>query len=339
MRDIRTARWPVGIGVLIIVAIGAAPWLSQGLRADEKDPEDKQTRMDHGAQVSALALSKDGRLLVVGGSDGVIGLWKPKKGELVASLRHGKDAVTAIGMSPDGRWLVSGSREHSVVVWDLPKRQPANQLKAHRRMITAARFGPRGRHLVTADYGGSLKLWSTATWRTEWEQDLEAPISDVAWVGEKRFVSAGYDGLLRVWSTENREPRRILKGHKGKVECVAASKDGRLLVSGGHDQSLRIWDVQTGDCVRTIDNEACPVDVAVSNSGALVLTTWDDSRKVRSVKSIRWHARIWSLRTGKLERTIAGHDTGVTRVAWGPEDRWFVTGSADKTTRVWQARR
>ena len=35
MRDIRTARWPVGIRVLIIVAIGAAPWLSQRLRADK----------------------------------------------------------------------------------------------------------------------------------------------------------------------------------------------------------------------------------------------------------------------------------------------------------------
>ena len=339
MHVVSGVRRLVGIGgVLCAVTIGLAVWPVPRLRVDEKRVNGEQSRVNHGTQVCSVALSEDGGLLVVGGSHGRIGLWKPKTGKLAASLRHGSDTITAIAINRDGRWLVSGSRDGSVTIWDLAKREPVNRLKGHGNMITAASIGPRGRYLVTADYGGGLKLWSAATWRMEREQGLGAVVSGIAWVGDGRFVSASYDGLSRVWETrEKREPRRILKGHKGKrVECLAAGKDGRVLVSGGYDQTLRVWNARTWECVRSIDNGTLPVKIAISNDGAFVLTNWDDCMKSR--KPVSWRARVWNLRTGKLERSVVGHEFGVTAVAWGPDDRWFVTGSADKTTRVWRFR-
>ena len=40
-------------------------------------------------------------------------------------------------------------------------------------------------------------------------------------------------------------------------------------------------------------------------------------------------------RTGRLLKTLEGHDDAVNFVTFSPDDRWLLTSSADKTARLW----
>ena len=45
--------------------------------------------------------------------------------------------------------------------------------------------------------------------------------------------------------------------------------------------------------------------------------------------------RLWNVNTGLVERTLAGHDSGVTSLVFSPDGRSIASGSADNTVRIW----
>ena len=58
-----------------------------------------------------------------------------------------------------------------------------------------------------------------------------------------RIVSGSSDETLKVWDAASGDELLTLRGHDGRVECVAFSPDGNQVVSGSHDMTLKIWDV------------------------------------------------------------------------------------------------
>jgi WD40 repeat protein len=72
--------------------------------------------------ISALALSSDGRTLAAGGVERTIGLWDLPTVRPIGALRGHLDQVTGLAFSPDGSRLVSASTDGVVKVWDLTAR-------------------------------------------------------------------------------------------------------------------------------------------------------------------------------------------------------------------------
>jgi WD40 repeat protein len=85
----------------------------------------------HKQMVFALALSRDGRVLVT--ADGATGaaaagadapqihFWDLAAGGRLASLAGHDQAVASLALSPDGKRLASGLRDTTAIVWDVPK--------------------------------------------------------------------------------------------------------------------------------------------------------------------------------------------------------------------------
>ncbi|MFC2052836.1 WD40 repeat domain-containing protein [Chloroflexota bacterium] len=47
-----------------------------------------------------------------------------------------------------------------------------------------------------------------------------------------------------MFDLNNKELIKTLEGHKGIVNTLDVSSDGRYLVSGSNDNSVRIWDIE-----------------------------------------------------------------------------------------------
>ncbi|KAF8548063.1 hypothetical protein OG21DRAFT_1607113 [Imleria badia] len=93
-----------------------------------------------------------------------------------------------------------------------------------------------------------------------------------------------------------------LQGHTASVYSVAYSPDGRHIVSGSYDKTIRVWNATTGQCV------AGPFTIMV------------------------WNATTGQCVAGPFE----GHIDLVYSVAYSPDGRHIVSGSSDKSIKVWK---
>jgi WD40 repeat protein len=60
-------------------------------------------------------------------------------------------------------------------------------------------------------------------------------------------ISSGADFAVRLWEVASGAEVRAFTGHKGLVNEIAVSADGKRLLSGSqYDGTARLWDIETG---------------------------------------------------------------------------------------------
>jgi WD40 repeat protein len=96
--------------------------------------------------------------------------------------------------------------------------------------------------------------------------------------------------------------------HTGKVNFIAYSPDGGMILTGSKDNRAVIWDPETTYVDREfIDTE--PVEsVSFSRTGMFVLTGSDNRL-----------AKVWDTRNGQQVCVLNGHTGKVEAVAMNPE--------------------
>lgn len=220
-------------------------------------------------------------------------------------------------------------------------------------VLQAARYGQAGLDLlIQALQDPSLQVQKAAYWQLKQHPEPMA---------QKALRKYEVYRLLECVCT--------LRGHQGGITAVAISPDGKTIVSAGRDQTLRVWDIEFQEELMTIPEKKFVYGIAVSpdnrmftvKTGERSFKAWDmrteqeievfelPTRGIASVtfSSSRFHrgkylisgsqrlVRIWNLSKGREICVLQGHTSLVTAVAAAPNQPLLVSGSEDKTIRVW----
>ncbi|HAA27203.1 MAG TPA: hypothetical protein DCE56_05375, partial [Cyanobacteria bacterium UBA8553] len=64
------------------------------------------------------------------------------------------------------------------------------------------------------------------------------------------LASGSHDRTIKLWDVSTGKCLKTLRGHTGRIWCVAFSPDGQILASGCENQTVKLWDVSTGECLK-----------------------------------------------------------------------------------------
>jgi WD40 repeat protein len=193
------------------------------------------------------------------------------------------------------------------------------------------------RPLISAASAALLDAWL----RNREKLDLlghTGAVSSVAFSPDgKRVVTGSFDHTARVWDLSGATPTaKLLEGDGGRVWSVAFGPDGKRVVTGSDDGMARVWDLSGPTSAATllkghggiVNSVAFSPDgkwVAIG-SGDPTALVWDLSLSPPAALSLSPPAAI----------EPAGRNRGVWSVAFSPDGKRVVTGSADGTARVWE---
>ncbi|KAG2750121.1 WD40 repeat-like protein, partial [Suillus brevipes Sb2] len=110
-------------------------------------------------------------------------------------------------------------------------------------------------------------------------------------------------------------------------QIILCLQDGKRIIVYSWGGSFRVWDLETDTQVgEEWEDEFFGVETIVLSP---------DSKKVASSGGSDGAVKLWSIDTGKVIRTWTGHTKQVTSVCWSPDGGRVVSGSDDRTFRVW----
>jgi hypothetical protein len=219
-----------GAGVVKVWSLGAEPKLTLTIPA-------------HDAQVTGLAITADGSVLVTSSFDGTLRSWQLPGGKMLHEMKGHRGRVLSLALSPDDERVFSSGDDGTVRGWSMKTGASLVTIAAHQHPISCVKIANDGQTLATASDDGTVKMFhadSGTLLRT-----LEVSGTEVwtlAFTPLGRSIAIGdKDGLIYMYSVLSGERLRVLSGHESGTLALVYSADGETLVSGGADRIIRVW--------------------------------------------------------------------------------------------------
>jgi WD40 repeat protein len=193
--------------------------------------------------------------------------------------------------------VLTGSSDKAVQLWSAADGKELTPPLRHQGLVKAVAFSPDGKAVLTGSDDKTARLWDAAT-----GQELTPPLR-----------------------------------HQEEVRAVAFSPDGKIVLTGSWDGTARLWSAVTGQPIgEPLRHQGAVWVVTFSPDGKAVLTGGGGFIK----KSLNtWgEARLWSAlpaRIGQVVGKTLRHQGAVLAVACSRDGKVVLTGSADKTARLW----
>jgi WD40 repeat protein len=266
----------------------ASPWVPIHIYSVESGGEVKQLAESKGRKYSIgtpLAFSPDGQQLCsflqrpFDGltQSGEILIFNTSSGEIVKELRSpigGEEKPLAICFSPDGKQLFYSAYENrprnrstyprTFGSFNIETGQFEGELGGHSHWVNSVAFDAKGEIFASGSNDKHFILWNRDNREKLHKIYCGYDVNSLCFSPDgDMLASAGGSqakGEVDVWNVETREKIHSLTAtqlesgsHKGYVNQVSFSTDGKMMATASQDGTVRIWDAKTSEELKTIN--------------------------------------------------------------------------------------
>jgi WD40 repeat protein/serine/threonine protein kinase len=244
--------------------------------------------------------------------------------------------IERLRYSPGGRWLAASGRK-GVALWSLEGPEARALELDGAEDMSAIAFNPAVSGQVALLGKGRIELRSLLD-PAQPGLRIEADgllLARPEFSGDGRWLvvtsSASRSVPLRVWSVETGEALELDTGRHELGAVSALSPTGARLAGVLDDRVVGVWELGGGGR-RFLDGPRGDLAVAL----AFDPTGQRLAIGYMSPGAERTSVRVWSLDAPDREPLVLeGHGDRITDLAFSPDGRQLVSGSRDRTARVW----
>ena len=289
----------------------------------------------HDEAINSVAFSHDGKRVLTGSNDKTARLWD-LKGNLLQVFKGHEDGIWSVAFSPDDNSILTGSTDKTARLWDL-NGNILQIYKGHEDMIWAISFSPDGKTILTGSMDKTVRLWDIHGNTIQIFKSHEGSINSVAFSPDGTTILTGsWDKTVRLWNLGGTVLHEF-PCPDGYVNSIGFSPDGKSIFIGSQDKTVRLLDLQ-GNVLQVFrGNERYVSSVAFSPDGKNLLTV--SSPISFSIPGTEDNiACLWDLKGNQLQ-LFKGHEGSINSVAFSPDGKMIITGSWDKTARLWEIKK
>jgi eukaryotic-like serine/threonine-protein kinase len=292
-----------------------------------------------------LAFSPDGRLLVLGGTDGMVQVWDAVTCQVLRAFQPHATRISGLAFSADGMTVASAAlapptldgsiRPGEAKLWDAQRGTVLHTLTTPDGTgVHSVAFHPRLPFLASGGEDGVVRIWETTTGKEVRPlAGHKSAIHSIAFNPDGTLlVSAGSNGNLKLWDFEAnlKDPKapQSLTGRTGAILNLAFSPDGRYLAYSGTDKTVRIWDVESGIGFITFRGHTGAVESVQFSP---------DGQRLVSCSPAQGEVKVWDLTRHPEFATLAQTRTDVESIAFHEDGRHLVSMTIDGKLQVWDA--
>lgn len=313
---------------------GDSRWLAVGYQQNATliDPITRQTTLielisilakdkssQSAAPITCLAFSPDGKTLAMGRLDASIALWDLSQNKYLASLTgHSLEVLKVLFSDQETGVFASASRDGTITIWNAKKFSEPEYWK---RLSDASASGvpeledqTKAELMLTTLYGHA------------------APVTSLAFTGDRTVVSGSEDRSLKIWSIDARPTATSYLGSapSSNISSLAFSLNGIWLAAGRYDGSTTVWNVS--------EKESKGIDLKGPVSGEGKTPVAFSKDQILAVATGKSDVTLWSMNNMDKEiRTLrGGHTRRVMSLAFSDDGKWLATGGADSEVWLWE---
>jgi serine/threonine protein kinase/WD40 repeat protein len=261
---------------------------------------------------------------------------KPKTLDPAAFMGH-TGPVRSIAVSPDGKYLLSGSEDRTVQLWDAATGKAICTFMMRDPMvIRSVCFTRDGKTVLAVGEGKMGYAWDTESGKAldSFLVAMKGGATSIAVSpNDEDFAVASADAVVgyRIYKDMGwHAAHNRAMASAGTVNCVASVDDGSRFALGSAAGTVRIADVRgTIPVVKST--------IPLKYKGIIRALAVSRGRQVLAAAGSDKVIFLTSLAPG-IKRPIQrleGHEAPVTCLAVSPDGQRIVSGSRDRTIRVW----
>eukprot|EP00051_Salpingoeca_urceolata_P001430 m.40932 g.40932 ORF g.40932 m.40932 type:complete len:682 (+) comp11419_c0_seq1:841-2886(+) len=290
------------------------------------------------------------------------------------AVTHHDDWVQSVRWSPDGQTVATGGFDAAVFLLNADTLEPLRELEGHEGRVRAVDFSPDWKSVVTGCEDGFLRVYEADTGKlvssTPNLQTMRpSEIVSVSWNPDGRSVLIASGHNARVWRVSSSQSPETVYSHKGSINQIAWSVNGKKVLSVSNDRTAVISSTGRQEVLSTYrDHPDAVLCGSWACDGTRVATGCQDGKlrvfdtltdKLVSIVDAHkdWvmcvqfspdtnnilascgfqtdkTCKVWETDNGELLQSFT-HGGGVNTVSWKPDGRQLVTGGCDFAVCVW----
>ncbi|MDX1947245.1 MAG: caspase family protein [Pirellulaceae bacterium] len=201
-----------------------------------------------GQDISALAVSSDGKLALTGDRAGVGFLWRLDGGEVLQKLTGHERGIRRAEFSRDGKLALTTGGDDTVRLWNLATGTQLQKFpKTGSNASHLAAWSPDGKSVVTATDEGAIVFDVASGKELRRLVVADDRVEAVAYSPDGQHILTGQNrAVATLWDAATGRQVRQFGGAISQVVRIAAAANGRWLLVGHSDQTAHLWDLAGG---------------------------------------------------------------------------------------------